>query len=640
MRYIARRLTCVILLIAVVMAAGCDRLTDPYLNSADKVMQALIDCDSDELEDLGNFSDESLDLIDELSENELIMAVMDKAQYEIDKESLAKEDDVKSCEVEVKLPDYGKAMEDSDGDEDKFISAVKKQKSKDYVSLDLTLKFKRMDGQYILSNANAVVDKLYSSVNFEVTGETGNKYAIIYQDSELVLRLLKISSDGIHFGVQNQTGKKLRFDPRSIAINGRSVNDIEVNDIVEPDSTGQIFAKCEMFPVDKAAVMSGFMRIYSADIGDSYSFYINFADVTINKDAEYEKPVLEGKSLYEDDSIRVAFNEVREDKVILNVENLTNDNLKLSPDSIGVNGWSTSNAKWGDYEYISPKSIGEVDIDYVISADTPIGRVGGQFTVYRYDEAKGQDTLLETITYYGTIDDSVKSKHVDRAAYIYSDGTLIVYFKECTSEGVVLNVENTTDYSRCFYVKCLAINGKSDNDILCVTDIAPHCFGEVIVESDHDPSEPVGSISGNCGSNYKCGEDRGSDYFDIPYTVIDDSVVIEPQVPEGPLLYEDEKVKIYYKGINDKGVIFEVENLSDITLAMQSDLLVVNGNEYTDSEIIMSDSIAPHSTGIATSNITGFQETEVKSFSGTMKVVDIRVFDSYQVKLATVEFTE
>ena len=72
--------------------------------------------------------------------------------------------------------------------------------------------------------------------------------------------------------------------------------------------------------------------------------------------------------------------------------------------------------------------------------------------------------------------------------------------------------------------------------------------------------------------------------------VIDSSITVSA-TPEGQLIYEDSNVRVYYKGTTEKGLAFDVENLTKYNITMQADDVFVNGGEA--SSVVMSDDVAP-----------------------------------------------
>lgn len=87
------------------------------------------------------------------------------------------------------------------------------------------------------------------------------------------------------------------------------------------------------------------------------------------------------------------------------------------------------------------------------------------------------------------------------------------------------------------------------------------------------------------------------------------------------LLYEDEKVKIYFYKLSESGVHFKVENLTDIALTVQANSVSINGKST--NNIIMSENIAPQSTGEAVAKCDDFADVkEIETVGGSLHVFD------------------
>lgn len=106
--------------------------------------------------------------LEEVAENDYVAAVMSKATYEIDEESFAEKKEKYSVEATIRLPDYAKAVDQSDGDLDAFKEAVKSQKEKNFDSVKVKLVFKAKDDAWTLTNAKGVIDDLYGSMGHDL----------------------------------------------------------------------------------------------------------------------------------------------------------------------------------------------------------------------------------------------------------------------------------------------------------------------------------------------------------------------------------------------------------------------------------------------------------------------------------------
>ena len=102
------------------------------------------------------------------------------------------------------------------------------------------------------------------------------------------------------------------------------------------------------------------------------------------------------------------------------------------------------------------------------------------------------------------------------------------------------------------------------------------------------------------------------------------------------LLYEDDKVKISFGGINEKGVVFWLENLTDINITVQADSIAING--ISTSSIVMSDDVAPKSIGKVVARCDDFSTvSKVETVSGQLKIIDFKSYDSYTATFTNIE---
>ena len=169
MKVIAKKTAC--LLIALTMIGsliGCskktDKKTENILAAAEDVTAALISRNSKKVKKTGEFSDETLESLDALKDNEAVSAVMDKATFEVDKDSVKESKKGTSVKVNVTLPDYEAALEEADGDIDAFVDAISGQKEKEYKTSDITLKFEVEDDSCTLTNGDDAAEDLYKDI--------------------------------------------------------------------------------------------------------------------------------------------------------------------------------------------------------------------------------------------------------------------------------------------------------------------------------------------------------------------------------------------------------------------------------------------------------------------------------------------
>lgn len=105
----------------------------------------------------------------------------------------------------------------------------------------------------------------------------------------------------------------------------------------------------------------------------------------------------------------------------------------------------------------------------------------------------------------------------------------------------------------------------------------------------------------------------------------------------GSPLYEDERVKIYFKEIGESGVEFWVENLTDVNITIQADSVSINGT--SSNSIIMSDDVAPQSKGKVIAKCDDFGDvSKTETVGGQLRIIDFDgSFESYKATFINVE---
>ena len=95
------------------------------------------------------------------------------------------------------------------------------------------------------------------------------------------------------------------------------------------------------------------------------------------------------------------------------------------------------------------------------------------------------------------------------------------------------------------------------------------------------------------------------------------------------VVHEDDNVKMSFAGIGEDGVEFWLENRTELNLTVQADSVSVNG--ISTSDIVMSDDVAPQSTGKVVAKCDDFPEDmEVENVGGRFSIVDFsRTWDPY-----------
>ena len=102
------------------------------------------------------------------------------------------------------------------------------------------------------------------------------------------------------------------------------------------------------------------------------------------------------------------------------------------------------------------------------------------------------------------------------------------------------------------------------------------------------------------------------------------------------VLFEDTNVRISFAGIEENGVAFWVENLTNANITIQADSVSVNGASTND--IVMSDDVAPQSKGKVVAKCDDFTSiTNVETVGGQLRVIDFNgSFESYDVTFVNV----
>ena len=171
-----KKLACVVMSFAIVAsAAACKskKKSSAAIDAANTFLEATVSLDAKKVKklekSLGVDSD-FIDAVDEFADEDMMKAVFDKASFEIDEDSLKEKKSSASVKATISLPDYESAWEDAEGDVDDFIDAIDGQKTKEYNSVDVTLKFDVEDDEYILTNAVDFYEDVYEPV-FSAIGD-------------------------------------------------------------------------------------------------------------------------------------------------------------------------------------------------------------------------------------------------------------------------------------------------------------------------------------------------------------------------------------------------------------------------------------------------------------------------------------
>ena len=170
------KVACLVLSLSMVASmAACkksEKKSSGCVEAAENVLSSIIPLNEKKIKKLAKGSDFDEEIIDKLKvhgQSEMVEAVMEKATFEVDSDSVEEKKKKASCSATVTMPDYEDAMDESDGDPDDFIDAIEGQKEKNYISVDLELEFEVDDDEYVLTNGEEVFDTLFDPL-FEAIG--------------------------------------------------------------------------------------------------------------------------------------------------------------------------------------------------------------------------------------------------------------------------------------------------------------------------------------------------------------------------------------------------------------------------------------------------------------------------------------
>lgn len=100
-------------------------------------------------------------------------------------------------------------------------------------------------------------------------------------------------------------------------------------------------------------------------------------------------------------------------------------------------------------------------------------------------------------------------------------------------------------------------------------------------------------------------------------------------------VYEDENVKITFTGVDDKGVNFIIDNLTDYTITIQARTISING--ISTNSIIMSDEVAAQSKGTVTAQCSDFSSVnEFETITGELRIIS-DAWTTYSANFVNVE---
>ncbi|MBR5973953.1 MAG: hypothetical protein IK020_02105 [Clostridiales bacterium] len=634
MKGLAKKAVCLVMsLVMIGSLVGCskksDKSSDEVVSAASDVMDALIARNGKKLSKAGDFSDETIALIDSLKESDAVSAIMDKAKCEVDAESVKESKKGTSVKVAVTYPDVAAALADGVASEEDLKEAIDAQKEKEYSKVDLTLEFSKEDDAYTLTNGDDVAGDLYASVFSALEGMGGEKSVVtekdptdteptvttdtvptdtepttppteppaassatydvvVFSDDKTVIHFNKVDSEGVHFTVENLSDRDIKIQASSLSVDGLSIINIIMSDDVPAGGSAEVIAKCETPIYEKIGTVSGRLRVIdSNDYSNSYDAH--FDTVVIDDTAGVEPAAPTGTLLAEDENLQVYFKEITSEGVVFEMVNLTALDIQTLINSVAINGRNLADFD-SYYEDLAPHSMGEIvaqckDLDL----SEAVGTVSGQFDFSEPDRSFDEYRLTANTT---IIDDTVTVTPPEvQGTTIYEDENVRITFEKLSDKGPLYFVENLTDYDLIVQAESLSVNMRGIYDVFLSMHTAPHSVCEVVGKGDIDASQQVGMVGG--AFIIANPDDRKSNYMvHLDNVVVDGSVTVET-APEGTLVYEDENVRIYFKEVREKGVAFDVENLTPYNLTMQDHDLQLNGVEPDGT--LMSDDVAPHS---------------------------------------------
>ena len=634
MKGLAKKAVCLVMsLVMIGSLVGCskksDKSSDEVVSAASDVMDALIARNGKKLSKAGDFSDETIALIDSLKESDAVSAIMDKAKCEVDAESVKESKKGTSVKVAVTYPDVAAALADGVASEEDLKEAIDAQKEKEYSKVDLTLEFSKEDDAYTLTNGDDVAGDLYASVFSALEGMGGEKSVVtekdptdteptvttdtvptdtepttppteppaassatydvvVFSDDKTVIHFNKVDSEGVHFTVENLSDRDIKIQASSLSVDGLSIINIIMSDDVPAGGSAEVIAKCETPIYEKIGTVSGRLRVIDSN-DSSNSYDAHFDTVVIDDTAGVEPAAPTGTLLAEDENLQVYFKEITSEGVVFEMVNLTALDIQTLINSVAINGRNLADFD-SYYEDLAPHSMGEIvaqckDLDL----SEAVGTVSGQFDFSEPDRSFDEYRLTANTT---IIDDTVTVTPPEvQGTTIYEDENVRITFEKLSDKGPLYFVENLTDYDLIVQAESLSVNMRGIYDVFLSMHTAPHSVCEVVGKGDIDASQQVGMVGG--AFIIANPDDRKSNYMvHLDNVVVDGSVTVET-APEGTLVYEDENVRIYFKEVREKGVAFDVENLTPYNLTMQDHDLQLNGVEPDGT--LMSDDVAPHS---------------------------------------------
>ncbi|MBQ6272138.1 MAG: hypothetical protein IJK65_10535 [Clostridiales bacterium] len=626
-----KKLTCVVMAVTMIGSlAACKKsgkASSGLTDAANSVMEALISRSEKKLKKTGDFSEDALAQVDAMKDCDAVSAVMDKATFEIDEDSIKETKKGTSVKVVVTLPDSGAALEDA-SDEDEFIDAVSGQKEKEYTKVNLTLKFEVDEDKYTLTNGDDVVSDLFGGdlenvnkafgkikglpteteddppqttpvepdetptpVPTDPPKASSDVYdVVVFQDDKTVIHFNKVDSDGVHFTVDNLAAYEATIQCNSLAIDGVAILDYTMSDKVAAGTSAEVVTKCELDEIpQKIGTLSGQLDII--DFDDYSNSYEASFDTTVIDSSVTPAATATGTLIYTDDYVQIYFKELTSEGVVFEIVNLTAQDVEPRITAVAINGRNITDPTWYNCE-IAPHSIATLVTKQEDSIDPSeaVGTISAMFEI--------NNDMSNYETYFAMITTTVIDPNVTftppalEGTVFYEDANVKITCVGLSPEGPILGVENLTDVGIIVQAESLSINMVGIFDVFFSYYTAPHSVSRFLAEGPVDASAQVGVIGG--AFIIANPADRKSNYMvHLDNVVVDASVTVAAPSATGTLLHEDSNVKIYFKEVREKGIVFDVENLTQYSLTIQDRGVLLNGVEP--GIATLSDSCAPHS---------------------------------------------
>ncbi|MBR3058543.1 MAG: hypothetical protein IKG93_11325 [Clostridiales bacterium] len=110
---------------------------------------------------LTDLSDGYISSIQQIAADEYIDAVMEKATYTIEKDSIQESEKKASCTCILLVPDYESALSSSDGSLESFTAEIQAQEPEKYQTYKFDIKFRIEEGYWVVTSAETIYQDLF-----------------------------------------------------------------------------------------------------------------------------------------------------------------------------------------------------------------------------------------------------------------------------------------------------------------------------------------------------------------------------------------------------------------------------------------------------------------------------------------------